>query len=248
MSIYHKLIEDIFLAKYEQGINEIEWNREDLISSANKLNIQLPKNLGDVIYSFRFRSELPKSFQERTPEGLEWLILLSGRGKYKFKLMPLNRIEPRQDLIPIDIPDATPDIIKMYSKTDEQALLTILRYNRIIDLFCQVTAYSLQNHLRTTVPGMGQIEIDEIYLGVDKFGNRFIITVQAKGGTDKLGVTQTIQDVEYCKYIYPELQYKALSIQFMDEDVIAVFLLDVINDNQVSIVEEKHYRLVLYNE
>ncbi len=163
MSRYSKLIEDIFINKYKPGDTEIDWDRDDLELAATKLNIDLPKNLGDVIYSFRFRTDLPESFNKKAPKDLEWLIMLAGRGIYKFKLMPINKIEPRQDLLPIDIPDATPEIIRMHSSTDEQALLTVLRYNRIIDLFCQLTAYSLQNHLRTTVPNVGQ---DESFFGV----------------------------------------------------------------------------------
>jgi hypothetical protein len=81
---------------------------------------------------------------------------------------------------------------------------------------------------------------------VNKYGEQFIIPVQAKGGTDKLGIIQTIQDIEYCKTFYPTLTYKAISVQFMDEDIIAVFDLDV-KDEKVSIIEEKHYRLTKQN-
>ena len=48
------------------------------------------------------------------------------------------------------IPDGTPSIVRKYSISDEQALLAIVRYNRLIDIFLGVTCYSLQNHLRTT--------------------------------------------------------------------------------------------------
>lgn len=54
-----------------------------------------------------------------------------------------------------------------------------MRYNRLIDIFQRVAAYSLQNHLRTSVPGMGQIETDEIYLAIDNRGRQFVIPVQA---------------------------------------------------------------------
>src|SRR5271157_4057421 len=37
-----------------------------------------------------------------------------------------------------------------YKFTDEQALLAKVRYTRLIDTFLGITAYSLQNHLRTT--------------------------------------------------------------------------------------------------
>ena len=73
-----------------------------------------------------------------------------------------------------DIPDATPELIRAYALDDEQALLAIVRYNRLIDTFLGLTTYSLQNHLRTTVQGMGQIEIDELYIGLDKHGCHYV--------------------------------------------------------------------------
>jgi hypothetical protein len=63
------------------------------------------------------------------------------------------------------VPDATPGIVAKYSLNDEQALLAKVRYNRLIDIFTGVTCYSLQNHLRTTVAELGQVETDEIYVG-----------------------------------------------------------------------------------
>ena len=69
--------------------------------------------------------------------------------------MPATRIKPREDLITISIPDATPELIRVYALDDEQALLAIVRYNRLIDTFLGLTTYSLQNHLRTTVKRIG---------------------------------------------------------------------------------------------
>ncbi len=63
----------------------------------------------------------------------------------------------------------------MCSFTDEQALLATVRYNRLTDIFTGVTCYSLQNHLRTTVRGVGQVETDELYVGVDRLGKHYAI-------------------------------------------------------------------------
>lgn len=63
------------------------------------------------------------------------------------------------------VPDATPGIVAKYAFNDEQALLAKVRYNRLVDIFTGVTCYSLQNHLRTTVSEIGQVETDEIYVG-----------------------------------------------------------------------------------
>ncbi len=165
---YSKLIESIFTQKYQSGVQEVVFKREDLVSTAAKLGIKLPKNLGDIIYSFRYRAALPESIRNYAPEGLEWVIRPVGQAKYKFSLTAMPRIIPNALLSETKVPDATPGIIVKYALNDEQGLLAKLRYNRLIDIFSGVTCYSLQNHLRTTVPDMGQVETDEIYVGVDK--------------------------------------------------------------------------------
>ena len=93
------------------------------------------------------------------------------------------------------VPDATPGVIGMYALNDEQALLAKLRYNRLIDIFTGVACYSLQNHLRTFVETVGQIETDEIYMGIDKRGAHFAFPVQAKGAKDMINIVQIEQDL-----------------------------------------------------
>lgn len=242
---YFALVEKIFFDRYEDGDTEIAWERADLEQAAVDLEIDLPKNLGDVVYSIRYRTPMPDSILDTQPEGSEWIIGGAGRAKYVFKLVPINRIRPREDMVAIKVPDATPEVIRAYALTDEQALLAKVRYNRLIDIFLELVAYSLQNHLRTTVRDVGQIEIDELYVGVDKRGGQYIIPVQAKGGNDQLSVVQTEQDLRCCAEKYPDLVARAVSAQFLEDDLIALFELTV-EDAQVRVVEEKHYRLVPY--
>lgn len=212
---------------------------------AAQLDLRLPKNLGDLIYSFRYRKKLPAEIVRTATGKKEWVIEPAGRAKYRFRLAGPSRIVPRPDLIAIKIPDATPEIIAAYALTDEQALLAKVRYNRLIDIFLGIAAYSLQNHLRTTVKGMGQIEIDEIYVGVNRNGQQFVVPVQAKGGSDQLAIVQTKQDLACCAEKFPALTCRAISAQFMsDEDnTIAIFELALEKD-EVKVVEERHYRLV----
>lgn len=175
---------------------------------------------------------------------MEWIIEPAGRAKYRFRLAKISRVVPRTDLIAIKIPDSTPEIIVAYALNDEQALLAKVRYNRLIDIFLGAAVYSLQNHLRTTVKEIGQIEIDELYVGVDKSGSQYIIPVQAKGGNDQIGVIQTAQDIAYCTEKYPNLVCRAISAQFMSDNIIAMFELTV-EDGEVRVVSEKHYKLVV---
>jgi hypothetical protein len=186
---------------------------------------------------------LPDEVLATAPPGLEWTVEPAGRAQYRFRLSGKNRIVPRDDLVAVKIPDSTPEIIAAYALSDEQALLAKIRYNRLVDIFLGIATYSLQNHLRTTVKEMGQIEIDEVYVGINRNGRQFVVPVQAKGGSDQLAVIQTKQDIAWCREKFPRLTCRPVSAQFMAGDVIAMFELTIEGD-EVKVFEEKHYRLV----
>lgn len=194
---YVQLIESIFFDHFTDGVTSFEFARQDLELKAAELGIALPRNLGDVVYAIRYRTALPDRVLATQPEGRQWVIEGAGRSLYRFRLVSANRIVPRPDLVRTAIPDSTPELIRAYQLDDEQALLAIVRYNRLIDIFLGLTTYSLQNHLRTTVQGIGQIEIDELYVGLDRHGCHYVIPVQAKGGRDQIGIVQTTQDVRW---------------------------------------------------
>jgi len=240
---YVRIIERIFEEKYSEGTTEIEFERTELTRVAEELKIELPKNLGDVIYSFRYRSALPDSVQSTAPEGQSWIIAPAGIGKYRFRLVRQDKFQPRSDHATIKVPDATPGIIEMYLGKDEQALLAKVRYNRLIDVFTGVTCYSLQNHLRTTVDQIGQIETDEVYVGVDKEGAHYVFPVQAKAAGDALGIVQIEQDIAMCKDKYPALVCRAIGAQFMEDNLIALLEFTQ-EEGNVRVAAEKHYRLV----
>ncbi|MFY9724041.1 MAG: hypothetical protein WAJ87_01020 [Bryobacteraceae bacterium] len=240
---YSAIVGTIFKNHYKPGKTEFEFSRDEFAEIARSKGIDLPKNLGDTIYSFRFRTALPPEIVATATKGMEWEIELAGKGQYRFKLGKLVRIVPRTNLIAIKIPDATPEIITAYALTHEQSLLAKVRYNRLIDVFLGIASYSLQNHLQTFVKGMGQIEIDEIYVGVNRHGQQFVVPVQAKGGSDQLGVTQTRQDIACCLQKFPRLTCRPVSAQFMTDDTIAIFELTLQGDD-VKVVEERHYKLV----
>jgi hypothetical protein len=246
-SRYKSLVEKIFLDRYARGSKRFEFEREDLVAAAKELGIDLPKNLGDVIYSIRYRTPMPDSVIATQPQGVEWIIEGTGRSRYAFVLVAANRIVPNPALLRIKIPDATPEIVGQYALTDEQALLARVRYNRLLDIFLGLATFSLQNHLRTTVRGIGQIEIDEIYIGVDSAGRQFVLPVQAKGGSDQLSVVQAKQDFRCCAEKYPNLICRVIAAQFMDNDLIAMFELFVDRDD-VRIMREAHYWLVASEE
>jgi hypothetical protein len=240
---YSQIIKEIFFSRFKPGATKVPFEREDLVGIAKKLGVKLPKNLGDVIYSFRYRTPLPQPVRAKAPKGKEWIIRPAGPARYCFVAIVRAIIQPSKMMAQTKVPDATPGMIAMYALSDEQALLAKLRYNRLIDIFTGVTCYSLQNHLRTTVPKLGQIETDEIYIGVDKKGIHYVFPVQAKGGNDRLNVVQIEQDMAMCANKFRSLICRAIGAQFMEDDLIALFEFEQ-GKQGITIVSEKHYRLV----
>jgi len=149
-----------------------------------------------------------------------------GKALYRFVALSITEFTPNVMLAETRIPDATPGVISMYALSDEQALLARLR-----------------SHLRTSVPDLGQVETDELYVGLDRAGAHYVFPVQAKGGRDRLGVVQVYQDYELCAHKFPSLICRPIGAQFMPNGVIAMFEFER-QGLGAAIVREKHYRLV----
>jgi hypothetical protein len=240
---YTQLIEEIFFKNYKPGDLEVPFERSDIEAAATKISIDLPKNLGDLIYSFRYRVPLPKRIMAEARGGTEWVIVPAGRSKYRFELSKEAVILPREQMAVTKIPDATPGVITKYALDDEQSLLATIRYNRLIDIFTGVTCYSLQNHLRTTAPGIGQVETDEVYIGIDKRGVHYVFPIQAKSGSGKIGIIQVKQDLAVCAAKLPNLICRPIAAQFARRDVIALLEFEQTEEG-VQLSSEKHYQLV----
>ena len=240
---YTSIILKIFEDRYEAGSESVPFNRDDIISAAESQGLEVPRNLGDVVYTFRYRSPLPEEIQATATQERMWIIRPAGVGQYQFDQVSEVNLSPNQNLAVTKIPDATPGIIDLYSLNDEQSLLARLRYNRLIDLATGLTCYSLQNHFRTQVPGMGQIETDEIYVGVDRVGCHYIIPVQAKSRRDSLNIVQIEQDYAMCEARFPSLIAKPLGTQFIDDQTVAIFEFEL-SDGAVRVAAERHYQLV----
>jgi hypothetical protein len=90
------------------------------------------------------------------------------------------------------------------------------------------------------VPGLGQVETDEVYIGLDKRGAHYVIPVQAKGGSDKLSTVQIGQDFALCAHLFPDMIALPVAAQFMADDLIALFAFELQNGHP-AISTEKHY-------
>ena len=250
---YIDIIKWVFKQNFEAGSNEVSFPRAQLAEAAHDLDLEVPKNLGDVVYSIRYRTDMPAEIDNLAPAGMTWALFPAGRSIYAFRPVAVNQIEPRSGLAKIKVPDSTPGLISRYSMSDEQALLAKVRYNRLLDIFTGMACYSLQNHLRTSIeiPGSdgvksssSQVETDEIYVGIDRHGSHHILPVQAKGGTDRLSVVQIWQDFRVAEQKFGSLTARPIATQFLNDKSIALFEFSE-SGNRISIARERHYSLVL---
>jgi hypothetical protein len=58
---YSRIIEKIFFRHYKKGAKSVDFNRDEIGDVASEMKIATPKNVGDVLYSFRYRRPLPNS-------------------------------------------------------------------------------------------------------------------------------------------------------------------------------------------
>lgn len=81
-------------------------NMQKVYRESSRLR-QESQNLGDIIYTFRYRQDLPTTILETQPKDRGWLILGDGDARYRFR----------------KISDATPEIISAYAKNQDQVRL-----------------------------------------------------------------------------------------------------------------------------
>lgn len=242
MSLYDRLLSEVFQQHDGASHDGFEFEREEMEEILRSWGKRV-KNLGDIIYSYRGgRRPLPNDIAATG----NWLIGGRGKGRYAFirlKRSPYITIPP--DLQILDILDATPDIILKYGNEDEQGLLTKIAYNRLIDTFLGITAYHLQGHLRAYITDYGQIEIDDLYLGVDKNGEQYIIPVEAKTVNEPLGVVQITSQNAFVRERFPQLTPRSVAVKAWDDN--SLFFVEfntTVDPNKIEVVEYRRYQLI----
>ena len=67
---YEAIISDIFFRHWKTGLTEFVFDREEIHESADRLKLARVKNAGDVVYSYRYRKQLPDDILATQPENL----------------------------------------------------------------------------------------------------------------------------------------------------------------------------------
>lgn len=243
LSEYDKVITKIFFKKFNKSLRELEFTKDELVDAMKELAINV-RNVPDVIYTYRSRAVLPKSILEKG----NWIIKPKGKGKFSFvksKRSPF--VDIQVDSVPIEIPNALPEIVEKHASADEQALLSSIRYNRLVDIFTEITCFHLQSHIRTTVKGEGQIEVDDLYVGIDAEGTEYVLPLEAKSpdDRDKLGWIQVSNMVKYATQNFPSLRCRAIAAKpARANEIHLVEFSNNTDHEEIGIVQERRYKLI----
>ncbi len=246
---YASAIEDVFFAHYSEGTEFIEFQRGELLESLRRNNLTV-SNLPDLVYMYRSRRPLP----QRILATGNWAIDNIGRGWYgflKLKNKPHFSID-FNEIAPIDIYNAIPDLVEGYLRDDEQSLLTRVLYNRLVDIYTSMTCFLVQNHYRSTVEarrGRTEVEVDALYTGVNTQGELCAIPIEAKsaGDTEMLG---RVQLSNMAKLIRQDPKFAGmrrclLAIKTLNDGTIGMVRFnDAVDPDDFGIITPVRYRLV----
>jgi len=242
MRDYDKVIVELFDRVREVEADWLPFTKDHIAAVCDDLGITI-RNIPDIIYTYRSRAELPEPIAQTG----NWIIQGTGKGSYAFvRLQRSPHIELPTDLEVIPILDSTPEIVLKWGGSDEQSLMAKIRYNRLIDIFLGITAYQLQSHFRTTLDGIGQVEIDELYLGVDTEGIQYVIPIEAKGPDrrEKLGVAQVAWLAALARQQYPDLIARPVGAKaWQDDSIFLVEFAPTTDIQHISVAKYKRYSL-----
>jgi len=236
--LYDQVIIEMFRQVYKPNMDSLPFAKDELVQVCQELDIVI-NNIPDVPYHYRTgRSDLPNEIMSTG----NWVIEGAGKGKYAFiRLKRAPYVHVPDDLYITEIPEATPDIVLKYGGVDEQAILTRIRYNRLVDTFLSLTAYHLQGHVRSSVQGIGQVEVDDLYMGVDTAGEWYVIPVEAKsvGPKERLGVIQIRQMILFARQRYSDLTLRPIGIKPLDDG--SYIFLEFDDEAELEAISVKRY-------
>lgn len=239
---YDQVIAELFGRLRRGGGTRLPFAKKDIEQAVADLGLEI-RNIPDIAYTYRTgRSPLPAEILKHG----HWAIDGAGKGRYVFvKLRRSPYFDLPADMEKVPIPDATPQVVLKYQGGDEQALLARVRYNRLVDTFVGLTAYHLQGHFRTTVRGLGQVEIDDLYLGVDEDGAWAALPIESKVGGERLGVVQVRALALFARQQFPGMKVRPLGIKTLnDGTLLFIEFSDRTDLDSVAARRYKRYELV----
>jgi hypothetical protein len=132
-------------------------------------------------------------------------------------------------------------------RQDEQSLLTRVLYNRLIDIFTGLTCFHIQNHYRSFVTGVGEVELDALFVGLDKTGTLFVLPIEARSQAEieTINRVQVSQMTKLVRQDFAELRRRILAATALADGTIAVVEFNDQEDpDDIGIVSISRFRLI----
>ena len=246
--VYTPILLAIFRRKYKPGMTAVTFTLEEVRSELAAAGLKA-RNVADLVYRMKSRTVLP---EEITSKGFR-LLEITGRGLYALTIAESTLIsypEPTPSEI-VEIQDRTPFPVRRlladdFGKTDEQGLLNVLRYNDVLSHFLRVQVFHLKGHVRRSVPGIGQVEVDDVHValsgGLDD--PLIIVPVEAKAKDEPVNRVQIAMQVKYANYAFPGLMVRPLTVKLFENGLV---LLMEFNPSTTAadlrIVKSGYYRI-----
>lgn len=227
--VYVPVILKLFRDRYRPGASNVIFSLDDVRNAVEAVRAVSPnpdkissRNPADVVYRMRSRTKLPDEILEK---GFHILRPI-GRGQYQFERATAGLIEaPATE--PVSAIDHTPMPVRRLlpetmAEMDEQALLSIVGYCNLLDHFTGMKIYRLRSHVRKSVPGVGQAELDAIDVGIAAAEDEVpvIFPIEAKAATDALNRVQVHNMIQYAKHYYPDLIVRPLALKVDFQSVV----------------------------
>jgi hypothetical protein len=244
LSRYDAVLLEVFQVHYREGVTYIRFEKDELTEACRKHGVTI-RNIPDVIYTYRARRPLPSPILASG----HWAIEPAGRGVYAFRLLrnPPHFDVHFSDYAPVDIYNAIPEVVEGLLRQDEQSLLTRILYNRLVDIFTGLTCFHIQNHYRSFVSDWGEVEIDALYVGVDKAGALYVLPVEAKSQAESemIGRVQVAQMARLIRQDFGALRRRVLAVKALEDGTLGMVEFDDREEpDDFGIVSVSRFRLI----
>lgn len=234
--VYVPVILKLFRDRYRPGASTVIFSLDDVRNAVESVRAESAtpdkvssRNPADVVYRMRSRTKLPAEILDK---GFHILRPI-GRGQYQFERAAAGIIEPPAT-DPISAIDQTPMPVRRLlpetlAEMDEQAVLSVVGYCQLLDHFTGMKVYRLRSHVRKSVPGVGQAELDAIDVGIASAEDEapVVFPIEAKAVSDALNRVQIHNMVQYAKHYYPGLTVRPLALKVDYQSVLHIMEFNV---------------------
>jgi hypothetical protein len=219
--IYVPILREIVSRKYTKGAQRIEFSKQDIEAVADELGLKVG-NAADLVYRMRARTRLPDDILD-----LGFTVLRGvGRGRYVLEVggeavvrVPEHDVLDHNDQTPLPVRRLLPENLV---ELDEQGLLTIVGYCKLLDHFTGMTVYRLRSHVRRSVPNVGQAELDEIDVGVALRDDDVpvVFPLEAKAADEVINRVQVSTAVAYCETYFPGHEIRPIVVKLTYDGIV----------------------------